>query len=161
ATRATRSSPPRSTISAAGELVIRSGGRNDGRVTQLGLFTDAAARPLPSFEADAQLAARLPDWILPGPSTWTFPGWEGVVYPTGVTREELLERGLGWAARFPLFRAVGIDRSYYAPLEEAELAHYAAELPDGYPCVMKAWSAITTLADPRTGAPNPGFLDAG
>jgi uncharacterized protein YecE (DUF72 family) len=127
---------------------------------QLGLFTDAAPRQMPSFEADARLAARLPDWIYPGPSTWTFPGWEGIVYPTGVTREELVERGLGWAARFPLFRTVGIDRSYYAPLEEAELARYAAELPDGYPCVMKAWSAITTMTDPRTGAPNAGFFDA-
>lgn len=128
---------------------------------QIGLFTDAAARPLPSFDADARLSARLPEWIFAGPSTWTFPGWEGIVYPTGVTREELLDRGLGWAARFPLFRTIGIDRSYYAPIEEAELARYAAELPEGYPCVMKAWSAITTLAEPRTGAPNPGFLDAG
>jgi uncharacterized protein YecE (DUF72 family) len=127
---------------------------------QLGLFTDAAPRPLSRLDADARLAARLPAWILPGPSTWTFPGWEGIVYPPGVTRDELIERGLGWAARHPLFRTVGIDRSYYAPLDEAELRRYAAELPEGFRCVMKAWSAITTLADPRTGAPNPRFLDA-
>jgi len=130
---------------------------------QLGLFADggrAAASSLPSFDTEARLAARLPPWILPGPSTWTFPGWEGIVYPTGTTREDLLERGLGWAARYPLFRTVGIDRSYYAPLEEAELRRYAAALPEGYRCVMKAWSAVTTLADPRSGAPNPRFLDA-
>src|SRR6202012_5257633 len=84
--------------------------------------------------------------------TWTFPGWEGIVYPTAVTKEELLERGLGWAARHPLFRTVGIDRSYYAPLDEAELRRYAAELPAGFRCVMKAWSAVTTLADPPPGA---------
>lgn len=126
---------------------------------QLGLFTDAAPRPLPLAESDVRLAARLPAWIHLGPSTWTFPGWEGIVYPTGVTKEELLDRGLGWAARHPLFRTVGIDRSYYAPLEEGELRRYAAELPPRYRCVMKAWSAITTLADPRTGAPNPAFLD--
>ena len=128
---------------------------------QLGLFTDAAPAPLPQLEADARLAARLPAWILPGPSTWTFPGWGGIVYPPGVTQEDLVDRGLGWAARHPLFRTVGIDRSYYAPLEEAELRRYAAELPDGFRCVMKAWSAVTTLADPRSGAPNPRFLDAG
>jgi uncharacterized protein YecE (DUF72 family) len=128
---------------------------------QLGLFTDAAPRPLPHLEADAALAARLPPWILPGPSTWTFPGGEGIVYPTGVTKEELLERGLGWASRHPLFRTVGIDRSYYAPLDEAELRRYAAELPAGFRCVMKAWSAVTTFEDPQTGAPNPRFLDAG
>lgn len=127
---------------------------------QLGLFAGAAAPPLPSFEEEARLAARLPEGVYPGPSTWTFPGWGGIVYPAGVTREDLVERGLGWAARYPLFRTVGIDRSYYAPIPEDELLRYAAELPGGYPCVMKAWSAITTLADPRSGAENPRFLDA-
>jgi uncharacterized protein YecE (DUF72 family) len=127
---------------------------------QLGLFTDASPRPLPRLEADGRLAARLPGWVLMGPSTWTFPGWEGIVYPTGVTKEELIDRGLGWAARHPLFRTVGIDRSYYAPLDEGELRRYARDLPPHFRCVMKAWSAVTTFADPRTGAPNPRFLDA-
>lgn len=127
---------------------------------QLGLFLDAPPRPLPHADADARIAARLPPWICLGPSTWTFPGWQGIVFPPGVTKEELLERGLGWAARHPLFRTVGIDRSYYAPLDDAELAAYAAELPPGFPCVMKAWSALTTLVDPRTGTANPRFLDA-
>ena len=127
---------------------------------QIGLFSGAAAPPLPDAEADARLVARLPSWILPGPSTWTFPGWAGIVYPPGTDKEDLLDRGLGLAARHPLFRSVGIDRSYYAPLDEAELRRYRAELPPGFRCVMKAWSAITTLADPRTGTENPRFLDA-
>ncbi len=127
--------------------------------TQIGLFGGAAAPPLPDAEADARLAARLPTWIRPGPSTWTFPGWAGIVYPPGIGKEELLDHGLGLAARHPLFRTVGIDRSYYAPLDEAELRRYAAQLPQGFRCVIKAWSAITTLADPRTLAPNPRFLD--
>jgi uncharacterized protein YecE (DUF72 family) len=127
---------------------------------QLGLFSEAAPRALPPLDADASLAARLPGFVHLGPSTWTFPGWEGLVYPTGVTREELLEHGLGWASRHPLFRTVGIDRSYYAPLTAAELERYATQLPPRYPCVMKAWSAITTFADPRTGAPNPRWFDA-
>jgi uncharacterized protein YecE (DUF72 family) len=126
---------------------------------QLGLFAGAAL-PLPDTTADARLMSRLPAWIRPGPSTWTFPGWAGIVYPEGVTREALLDQGLAWAARHPLFRTVGIDRSYYAPLDERELARYVKDLPDGYPCVMKAWSAITTLVDPRTGGDNPRFLDA-
>ncbi len=115
---------------------------------------------MPDVEADARLVERLPAWIRPGPSTWTFPGWGGIVYPKGVTKEELVESGLGWASRHPLFRTVGIDRSYYAPLGEEEFARYAAELPDGYRCVMKAWIAVTTAADPRTGTPNPRFFDA-
>jgi uncharacterized protein YecE (DUF72 family) len=127
---------------------------------QLGLFADAAPRLLPDTSADAGLMSRLPAWIRPGPSTWTFPGWAGIVYPEGVTRDDLVDRGLAWAARHPLFRTVGIDRSYYAPLDEPELARYAKDLPDGYPCLMKAWSAITTLVDPRSGGDNPRFLDA-
>lgn len=126
---------------------------------QLGLFGEAAPGALPETEADARRAARLPDRILLGPSTWTFPGWEGIVYPRGITRDDLLERGLGLAARFLLFRTVGIDRSYYAPLEEGELARYAKELPPGYPCVMKAWSGITTMIDARSGVANPRFFD--
>lgn len=127
---------------------------------QLGLFGGAAPpRALPDAAADERLASRLPEGILIGPSTWTFPGWEGIVFPRGVTREDLMERGLGLAARYPLFRTVGIDRSYYAPLEEAELARYAAELPPGFPCVMKAWSAVTTMIDPKSGTENPRFFD--
>jgi uncharacterized protein YecE (DUF72 family) len=130
---------------------------------QIGLFgagrSVPVTGPLPDAEADARLAARLPPWILPGPSSWTFPGWAGIVYPPGTGKDDLLDHGLALAARHPLFRTVGIDRSYYAPLEEAELRRYAAQLPPGFRCVIKAWSAITTLADPRTLAPNPRFLD--
>jgi len=126
---------------------------------QLGLFADTATRPLPNLEADRKLAERLPPAILLGPSSWTFAGWEGIVYPPGLGREDLLERGLEHIARYPLFRTVGIDRSHYAPLDEATLQSYAAQLPPGFPCVIKAWSAITTLIDARTMAPNPAFLD--
>jgi uncharacterized protein YecE (DUF72 family) len=127
---------------------------------QIGLFTGAAALEPPDLAADERLAARLPAWIRPGPSTWTFPGWAGIVFPPGITKDDLLDRGLEWAARHPLFRTVGIDRSYYAPLDEGELRRYAAALPPGFRCVMKAWSAVTTFADPRTGTENPRFLDA-
>lgn len=135
---------------------------------QLGLFGEPAKRalgdkalpPLLDTSADERLVDRLPASILLGPSTWTFRGWEGIVYPSGITHDDLLDHGLGLAARFPLFRTVGIDRSYYAPIPEPELARYAADLPPGFPCVMKAWSAITTMVDPRSGAENPRFFDA-
>lgn len=124
---------------------------------QIGLFTDAPEAP---DHGDRELADRLPARIHLGPSSWTFTGWEGIVYPRGVTREALVERGLSLIAQNPLMRTVGIDRSHYAPLSEGELRHYAAQLPPGYPCVMKAWSAITTFADPRSGDLNRAFLDA-
>ncbi len=125
---------------------------------QLGLFLGATPTPLPDLDADARLDARLPAGVFLGPSTWTFPGWEGLVYPRGISREDLLERGLTHASRYPLFRTVGIDRSHYAPLEEDELRGYERELPAGYPCVIKVWNALTSLED-RSGNENPAFLD--
>lgn len=128
---------------------------------QIGLFLDAATpRPLPHLDADRRLAARLAPRVLVGPSTWTFPGWAGLVYPPGTGREELLDRGLEHASRYPLFRTVGIDRSHYAPLTEDELRRYAEQLPPEFPCVLKAWNALTTPTH-ETGAPNPSFLDPG
>jgi uncharacterized protein YecE (DUF72 family) len=128
---------------------------------QLGLFGDPPANPLPHLEADRALAARLPPHIHLGPSSWTFPGWEGICYPPGLGREALVDRGLNHIARYPLFRTVGIDRSHYAPLHEADLRRYGSDLPAQFRCVMKVWNVITTYADPRTGARNPGFLDPG
>src|SRR4051812_16623628 len=113
----------------------------EGRMKQLGLFLDAPTTPTPPprLEADRRLTERLDPRVLLGPSTWTFPGWEGIVYPTGgVSREDLIDHGLERIARYPLFRTVGIDRSHYAPLTEGELQNYAAQLPPGFPCVIKA-----------------------
>lgn len=128
---------------------------------QLDLFADPTAQEPPvDFGADGELAAQLPSHVRFGTSSWTFPGWSGIVYPRGTTLPTLMTRGLELYARFPLFRTVGIDRSYYRPLTTAELAAYAAELPPDFPCVMKAWSEITSRVHPRSRAINPLFLDA-
>ena len=68
-------------------------------------------------------------------------------------------------ARFPLFRTVGIDSSFYAPPTEETLAAYSAHLPGGFPCVSKVWNQLTihtfTAAQDkaRAGQPNPDFLN--
>jgi uncharacterized protein YecE (DUF72 family) len=141
-------------------------GHNGGRsamkpvMKQIGLFLGAPAPPpLPHLDADRRLAARLPPRILAGPSTWTFPGWAGLVYPPGTGQKDLVDRGLEHASRYPLFRTVGIDRSHYAPLTDEELRAYAEQLPPGFPCVIKAWNALTIPAHPQTGEVNPAFLD--
>mgnify|MGYP002780914465 CR=1 FL=1 len=148
---------------------------------QLSLFDDRAAaapgaggaRPAPDDDVapliaaeDVDRAARLPSWVRFGTSSWTFPGWGGLVYAGAPSREALLRGGLRAYARQPLLRTVGIDRSYYAPLTGAELEQYAAQLPAGFLAVSKAWDAVTTAVFPRhprygplAGAPNPRFLD--
>jgi uncharacterized protein YecE (DUF72 family) len=68
-------------------------------------------------------------------------------------------------ARFPLFRTVGIDSSFYAPPTEEALAAYTAHLPVGFPCVSKVWNELTvhTFSQAqdkgRAGQRNPDFLN--
>ncbi len=126
---------------------------------QLGLFAATNTQPPSHLEADQQLLARLPRNILLGPSSWTFPGWEGIVYPRGMSRDEIIDRGLEVVAQHPLFRTVGIDRSHYMPLDEATLRRYHTQLPAGFPCVIKAWGSLSTLIDTRDYSVNPTYLD--
>lgn len=111
-------------------------------------------------EAFQRAAASLPAHVRLGTSSWTFPGWGGIVYPRGITERSLLGGGLRLYVANPLFGTVGVDRSYYRPLDRRTLRELVAQLPPGYPCVWKAWSEITAAVDPRTRAPNPRFLDA-
>jgi uncharacterized protein YecE (DUF72 family) len=130
-------------------------------VPQLDLFAEPPAPETPlDFALERELVTRVPPRVRFGTSSWTFPGWSGLVYPPKTTLPTLQERGLELYARCPLFRTVGIDRSYYRPLDRAELASYAAQLPPGFPCVMKAWSELTSRVHPKTRALNPRFLDA-
>lgn len=113
--------------------------------TQLGLFDAAppAAVPVPAdLAALAARLASLPLWL--GTSSWAFPGWTGLVYPPGVDGRVLPARGLGWYAAHPLFRAVGVDRSYYAPLAADDWRAFAAQAPAGFRFLAKAERVITT-----------------
>jgi uncharacterized protein YecE (DUF72 family) len=124
---------------------------------QLGLFS--ASAPVVSGAArDAELAARLPGHVFFGTSSWTFPGWAGIVYEGKPSERWLKQSGLGEYARYPLFRSVGIDRSYYRPLDAATLRDYGSQLPRGFRCVLKVYRLLTSFADPETGADNPAFL---
>jgi uncharacterized protein YecE (DUF72 family) len=68
-------------------------------------------------------------------------------------------------ARFPLFRTLGIDSSFYNPPTPETLDRYAAALPGGFRCVSKVWDRLTvhTFASPkekhRAGEKNPDFLN--
>src|SRR5688500_12614298 len=103
------------------------------RQSQLELFPSAETPTRdddpPGLAEARSLAARLPEHVRLGTSSWTFPGWVGIVYPEKTGERELLDRGLELYTRYPLFRTVGIDRSYYRPLTVAELEQYRAQLP--------------------------------
>mgnify|MGYP000502666788 CR=1 FL=1 len=92
------------------------------------------------------LAASLPPLLRLGTSSWTFPGWRGLVYrppPRGkLSAEALAFDGLAAYAGHPLFRTVGIDRTYYAPIESTVFARYAGAVPADFRFLVKAHQAL-------------------
>ena len=133
---------------------------------QLGLFDPALDVPPPDPRW-VELAARVPPHVRLGTSSWTFEGWRGLVYRRRYKNQQaFVHESLAEYARHPLFRTVGIDRSYYAPVPVDELRRYAEQLPPGFECVSKVWSEITTRVFPdhprygdRARRHNPSFLD--
>ena len=109
------------------------------------------------------IAAQLPDEVRFGTSSWSFPGWKGLVYPGARTQTELAREGLREYAQHPLLRTVGIDRTYYGPITVDELRAYAVQLPAGFRCCTKAPASVTGLVmGPAAGSVrNPTFLSAG
>lgn len=120
--------------------------------------------PLPT--EIAALADRLSPLIRFGCSSWTYPGWTGLIYRKPYPATGAGAKMLAEYARWPLFRTVGIDSFFYTPPSERTLASYAAALPEGFPCVSKVWDRITahTFANPKErahfGHPNPDWLNA-
>lgn len=113
-----------------------------------------------------RLAARIPESVRFGGSSWNYPGWRGLVYHREYQGKGASARMLEEYAAFPLFRTVGIDSSFYAPPEEGVLRSFAESLPPGFPCVSKVWNQITAHTfvkaqnKSRAGQVNPDFLSA-
>lgn len=134
---------------------------------QLDLFGGARVEPArPSAEVLA-LAAKLPSGLFLGTSSWSFPGWAGIVWAKEVPEARLARAGLAAYAKHPLLRAVGIDRTHYQPLDAEVFRAYAASVPDGFRFVVKAHEELTLATFPRharygarRGQPSARFLDA-
>ncbi|MFM7066403.1 MAG: DUF72 domain-containing protein, partial [Gammaproteobacteria bacterium] len=127
---------------------------------------DAGVSPAQADPALQALAARLSPALRFGTSSWSFPGWAGLVYG-GAHAESLLSRaGLAAYAQHPLLRAAGIDRTFYAPLAASDFAPLAAAVPEDFRFLVKAHAALTTPFDqwrrmPYAGrSPQDHFLDA-
>ena len=108
------------------------------------------------------LARRLPPRLRLGTSSWSFPGWMGLVYDRKASTTDLARHGLSAYAAHPLLRAVGIDRAFYEPLTVAQLEEYAASVPDDFRFLMKAAGRCTSPSERegRSFRDNPHFLDA-
>jgi len=114
------------------------------------------------------VAAQLPARVRFGTSSWTYPGWKGLVYHRDYKSEkDFKARCLEEYGRFPWFRAVGIDSTFYAPPRPSTLDRYAAQLPEHIQWVSKVWERITIPRFSRhrrygeyAGRENPDFLNA-
>jgi uncharacterized protein YecE (DUF72 family) len=110
----------------------------------------------------AALAAGLPARLRLGTSSWSFPGWAGLVYAGPAAKAVLSRDGLTAYARHPLLGTVGVDSGFYAPLDAGRLARWAAQVPADFRFLVKAPAAVTQRSRrERDGSfrHNPGFLD--
>ncbi len=119
----------------------------------------------PGFDFSA--AARLPDRVRFGTSSWVYPGWKGLVYRRDygsdrAFRQESLEEYAAW----PWFGAVGVDSTFYGPPRPATVERWRTQLPPDFRLVPKVWEHVTIPRFPthprygaKAGALNPHFLD--
>lgn len=138
-----------------------------GAVTtsQLGLFAPTTLKSVEpaAAEAWAQLAGQLPPSLRMGTSSWSFPGWNELVYAAKYDKTQLAREGLVAYSAHPLLRAVGLDRTFYRPESAESFNALAEQTPDDFRFVVKAPRALTTPRMRDTGGrmqDNPIFLDA-
>lgn len=120
-------------------------------------------QPAPPRAEDVVLAERLSPRVHLGTSTWSYPGWQGLVWAGRHSESTLSRTGLPAYAAHPLLRAVGIDRGFYRPLAASEFQRHAEQVPRGFRFTVKAPSLVTDALlrdeDGRGQQPNPLFLD--
>ncbi len=134
---------------------------------QLGLFDDeappsAVVGPAPPPEELRGLGSRLSAGLRLGTSSWSFPGWAGIVYDRPASEQALARDGLAAYASNPLLRTVGVDRTWYRPAPSEVLRGYAQSVPEDFRFLVKADRLLTSPTHPGQRSfrgPNPLFLD--
>ncbi|HEY2022797.1 DUF72 domain-containing protein [Paraburkholderia sp.] len=120
-----------------------------------------AAPPSPEL---LELAAQLPPHVHLGTSTWSFPGWNGIVYGDDYSNSKLSREGLTAYGAHPLLKTVSIDRSFYQALTVTDYLRYAQQVPGHFRFIVKAPMTITgATVRAERGEPvslNPCFLNA-
>ena len=94
-----------------------------------------------------------------GTSSWSFPGWRGLVYRDAASESSFARDGLVAYAQHPLFRSVGVDKTYYRPAPRDEFVRLAAQVPADFRFLVKAWRALVE-PEPFGGGSSAAFLNA-
>jgi uncharacterized protein YecE (DUF72 family) len=137
------------------------------RTTQPDMFGGPAGdaqvvRPVVPSPELLQVAKRLPKGLHLGTSSLSFPGWAGIVYAQQYRVSALARYGLRAYAQHPLLNALNVDSTFYRPPSIIQLTQQAAEVPENFRFVVKAYTGLTTAPDtPRAQQRgiDPVFLD--
>ncbi|CAM4050590.1 DUF72 domain-containing protein [Bordetella tumbae] len=120
-------------------------------------------QPAPSAEGWRDLAQQLPAQLRFGVSTWSYPGWDGLVWDGDYAPSTLSKNGLEAYHRHPLLRTVCVDRTFWRPLTTSQYAAYAGQVDDDFRFVVKCPASITDAQvrseDGKARKANPNFLD--
>ncbi|MDH0866342.1 DUF72 domain-containing protein [Mitsuaria sp. GD03876] len=123
----------------------------------------AGIQPQPPDDDQLALAAALSPRIRLGTSSWSYPGWHGIVWAGRHGESNLSRNGLTAYAQQPLHRAVSIDRGFYQSLTASQYERYAQQVPEDFRFTVKAPSLITDAQvraeDGRGRQANTAFLD--
>lgn len=126
--------------------------------------TAQGVRPAALPEELLTLASAIPVGLRLGVSTWSYPGWEGLVWDGAYDSSVLSRKGLTALSAHPLMGTVCVDRTFWRPLTVEQYAQYAAQVPDDFCFMVKCPNAVTDalVRDPEGQGqqPNPAFLDA-
>lgn len=131
---------------------------------QLSLFSPSE-EPKPvrgAFDSEelVALASKLGPGVHLGSSSWSFPGWRGIVNDRDVSKTTLARHGLAAYASHPLLGTVCLDRTYYGPMTAEELQRHAEQVPDSFRFVVKAHELVTRAwTRGPSPSPNPHYLD--
>lgn len=110
-----------------------------------------------------QLGAALPKNLRLGTSSWTYPGWSGLLWDGEASESALSKHGLSAYTEHPLLRTVSLDRAFYRPLSAAQYARCAAQVPSDFRFMVKGPSLVTDALvrgeDGKAMQLNPVFLD--
>jgi len=114
-------------------------------------------------EQVVRIGARLPKNLHFGTSSWSFPGWVGIVYAQLYSASVLARYGLPAYARHPLLNAVNLDSTFYKVPTTEQLASYAADVPEHFRFMVKAYAGLTAAPESSVAVHRrvePVFLDA-
>lgn len=116
----------------------------------------------PGAQIWTELATQLPGQLRLGVSTWSYPGWDGLVWDGAYDASVLSKKGLAAYSQHPLMRTVSVDRSFWRPLTIEQYAQMAAQVPADFRFLIKCPNVVTDAQvrseDGKGQSPNPAFL---